>query len=217
MNPDDPHKDEPILYEGCNLDSAKSAFIMLHGRGGSAVDFLSVGHYLAPQQTALIAPQAAEDSWYPYSFLAPLKQNQPWLNSAMRKIAECLAECLKADIPTERVAIIGFSQGACLATAFAASNLARYGALIAFTGALPGPLGTSLDHQGDLAGTPVLLSSGDPDLHVPWQRVEETEKALSRMGAIVQLLRHRNRPHTILNSELLAARRLLIASALIDG
>jgi phospholipase/carboxylesterase len=102
MSCDDPHKNESILYEGCGLDSAKSAFIMLHGRGASATDILSVGRLLASQQTALIAPQAAEDSWYPYSFLAPLKQNQPWLNSAMRKIAASVAKCLKATIPTER-------------------------------------------------------------------------------------------------------------------
>lgn len=217
MRHDDPHKDEPILYEGHNLGSARSAFVMLHGRGASATDILSLGRHLAGQQTALIAPQAAEHSWYPYSFLAPLTQNQPWFNSAIRKISACVVECTKANIPTEQIAIIGFSQGACLATAFAALKPSRYGALIAFTGALPGPPGTSLDYPGNMRGTPVLLTSGDPDPHVPWQRVEETEKALTRMGAIVQLLRHKERPHTILNSELLAAKRLLTLASLIEG
>jgi phospholipase/carboxylesterase len=217
MRHDDPHKDEPILYEGHNLGSARSAFVMLHGRGASATDILSVGRHLAGQQTALIAPQAAEHSWYPYSFLAPLTQNQPWLNSAIRKISACFVECTKANIPTERIAVIGFSQGACLATAFAALNPSRYGALIAFTGGLPGPPGTSLDYPGDMKGTPVLLTSGDPDPHVPWQRVEETQKTLTRMGAIVQLLRHKERQHTILSSELLAAKQLLTAASLIEG
>jgi phospholipase/carboxylesterase len=217
LSQSDPHRDEPILYDGRDLASAQSAFTMLHGRGGSASDILSVGRHLASEQTALLAPQAAEDSWYPYSFLVPLTQNQPWLNSAMRRIAECVAQCVKANIPSERVAIIGFSQGACLATAFAAFNPTRYGGLIAFTGALPGPLGTSLDYPGELRGTPILLSSGDPDPHVPWQRVEETEKAFTRMGAIVQATRHKGRPHTILSSELLAAKQLLTTSSVISG
>jgi phospholipase/carboxylesterase len=217
MRRDDPHEKEPVLYSGHDLGSARSAFIMLHGRGASPRDILSVGQQLASDQIALIAPQAAEHSWYPHSFLAPLTQNQPWLESALRKIAVCVEECTLAGIPSEQIAIIGFSQGACLGTEFVARHPMRYGAVIAFTGGLLGPLGTSLEHPGNMQGTPMLLTSGDPDLHVPWQRVEESAEALGRMGAIVHLVRHQDRPHTVLNSELRLAKDLLIWSSLVPA
>jgi phospholipase/carboxylesterase len=217
MNPDNPHAAQPILHEGAVLGSTQTAFILLHGRGASASDILGLGQQLASEQIALLAPQASDHSWYPYSFLAPIDENQPWLKSALLKVATCIEQCVSAGIPTERIAIIGFSRGACLATAFLASNPARYGAVIAFTGGLPGPLGTSLGYNGDLKGTPVLLSSGDPDPHVPWQRVEETGKVLTGMGAIVKLMRHKDRPHTILNSELRAAKDILQSEPHIPG
>jgi phospholipase/carboxylesterase len=217
MNPDNPHAAQPILHEGAVLGSTQTAFILLHGRGASASDILGLGQQLASEQIALLAPQASDHSWYPYSFLAPIDENQPWLKSALLKVATCIEQCVSAGIPTERIAIIGFSQGACLATAFLAANPARYGAVIAFTGGLPGPLGTSLGYNGDLKGTPVLLSSGDPDPHVPWQRVEETGKVLTGMGAIVKLMRHKDRSHTILNSELRAAKDILQSEPHIPG
>jgi predicted esterase len=213
----DPHGEQDVIFAGHDLGTAGSAFILLHGRGASARDILAVGQHLAGQQNALIAPEAASHSWYPYSFLAPLAQNQPWLDSALGKVGSCLDICVSAGIATDRIAIIGFSQGACLATEFVARNPTRYGAVIAFTGGLLGPLGTPLDHHGALKGTPILLTSGDPDPHVPWQRVEETGEVLGRMGAAVQLMRHPDRPHTILNSELHAAGDLLRSAGLSPG
>jgi predicted esterase len=209
MSQSDPHRDEPVLLAGPAIAEARRAFLLLHGRGASAEDILSIAIKLADADTALIAPQAAQHTWYPNSFLAPIDQNQPWLDSAIAKIRLCVAQCIAAGINTDQIAIVGFSQGACLATEFVARNPARYCAVIAFTGGLLGPPGMDLSHTGNLQGTPILLSSGDPDPHVPWQRVQESAIALEEMGGSVRAMRYANRPHTILQEELQTAKTLL--------
>jgi phospholipase/carboxylesterase len=211
MPQNNPHLEQPVLARGAPLTDARRAFILLHGRGGSAQDILDLGRELGDPETALIAPQAAGNTWYPNSFLAPLDQNEPWLNSAIAKVVNCVEQCLAAGLGKEHIAIIGFSQGACLASEFVARNPTRYGALIAFTGGLIGPRGIDLHHPGSLMETPVLLSSGDPDSHVPWARVQETQQVLQEMGAIVCIAHYPNRPHTITAAEVIQAREVLSA------
>jgi len=205
----DPHRNTPVIRAGSDLARAGAAVVMLHGRGGSAQDILSLANDMYDERIAYLAPQAADNTWYPYSFLAPIQQNEPWLSSAIAKVGSVVQSCLSAGVPHDKVAVCGFSQGACLATEFVARHPARYGALIAFTGGLIGPPGSDLHHAGSLDGMPALFSSGDPDPHVPWSRVEESARELKRMGAEIQLLRHPGRPHTIMNSELDAARSLI--------
>jgi predicted esterase len=205
----DPHGEMPVLEAGRQLADASTAIILLHGRGASAEDILELGYELGGMDAALLAPQAAGHTWYPYSFLAPISQNEPWLGSAIKKIESVVKQCESAGLTSDRIVIAGFSQGACLATEFVARHPARYGAVLAFTGGLIGPPETDLHHAGSLAGTPVLMSSGDPDPHVPWQRVEDSARELERMGARVERMRHQGRPHTILRREVEAAKKVL--------
>ncbi len=207
----DPHRDTPVERMGAELANARAALILLHGRGGSAEDILGLAKEMYHRDFAYLAPQAANHTWYPHSFLAPIEQNEPWLSSALSKVASVVDLCVSSGLRPERVAVCGFSQGACLATEFVARHPARYGALIAFTGGLIGPPGSDLHHIGSLAEMPALLSSGDPDPHVPWSRVQESAQQLEQMGAHVQLVRHPNRPHTILESEVQAASSLISA------
>ena len=204
-----PHATGELLHAGASLDSARGAIILLHGRGASAADILSLASPLQRPGVAYLAPQAAGNTWYPQSFLAPREQNEPWLTSALGRIDQVIRSLESAGITRERIAICGFSQGACLATEFVASHPARYAGVIAFTGGLVGPLGSDLHHHGELAGTPVLLSSGDPDPHVPWLRVQQTANELSRMGAQVTTRRYPGRPHTVSAEEIGDARVLL--------
>ena len=205
----DPHRDGPVQRFGKRLDEAAGAVILLHGRGGSAEDILSLATDLYLPQLAYLAPQAAGNSWYPQSFLAPVAQNEPWLSSALRKVEGIVRMANDAGISTDRIVIGGFSQGACLATEFAASHPRRYAGLIAFTGGLIGPPGADLTHPGDLAGTPVFFGSGDPDPHVPWKRVEESARILKEMGGVVTSRRFQNRPHTISPEEIDLAKMLV--------
>jgi phospholipase/carboxylesterase len=207
----DPHAEIAVLQNGAPLSQADLAVVLLHGRGGSAEDILELSSAFRLPNAAYLAPQAAEHSWYPLSFLAPREANEPHLSSALAKIESIVRSIEQAGFGRERVVVAGFSQGACLATEFLASHPARYGGLIAFTGGLIGQPG-SLSHSsaGELAGTPALLSSGDPDPHVPWARVEESAAILEAMGAKVTRKRFPGRPHTIAQEELELARNLLL-------
>jgi predicted esterase len=205
----DPHKDTPVRRFGKSPGEAAGAVILLHGRGGSADDILSLARELYLPELAYLAPQAAGNSWYPNSFLAPVAQNEPWLASALRKVKTTLQIAIDAAISADRIVIAGFSQGACLATEFVAGNPRRYAGLIAFTGGLIGPPDADLAHKGDLAGTPAFLGSGDPDPHVPWQRVEQSARILAGMGAAVTSRRYTNRPHTISSEEIDIAKNLI--------
>ena len=205
----DPHATAPLLYAGAPLNEAKGAVVLLHGRGGSAQDILTLGPALGRTDLAYVAPQAAQHTWYPHSFLAPREDNEPYLTSALQKIAGIVADLEAAGIGRDRIVIAGFSQGACLTSEFVASNPARYAGVIAFTGGLIGPLDADLHHAGDLHGTPALFLSGDPDPHVPWSRVQATAAEYERMGATVLSRRYPGRQHTITGEELDHARRLL--------
>jgi predicted esterase len=204
-----PHANAKIFEAGAPLRSSNGVLIVLHGRGGSAADILGLGQEIAPTGIALIAPQAAGYTWYPNSFMAPIAQNEPYLSSALALIESAVERCLAAGITSDRIAIAGFSQGACLTSEFAARHSRRYAAILAFTGGLIGPPGIDLTHPGSFEGTPVLFSSGDPDPHVPWVRVEDSARQYEAMGAKVELRRYPLRPHTVTEEEAETAREIL--------
>jgi predicted esterase len=207
----DPHADQPISAAGPAPEKAAATILLVHGRGGSAADMLGLYEELNLPQLAAIAPQAANHSWYPHSFLAPLETNQPYLDSALNRLESLVADLIARGIMSEKIALLGFSQGACLASEFAARHPRHYGAILALTGGLIGPPNTPRNYPGSLAGTAVFLGAGDPDPHVPFERVKETEQVLSRMGAAVELRRYAGMPHTINEDELQACRKLLQA------
>jgi phospholipase/carboxylesterase len=209
----DPHGAGAVLRAGTPLVQAELAVVLLHGRGASAEDILGLGSAVGLRDVAYLAPQAAGHTWYPLSFLAPREANEPYLSSALGKVEAIVRSLEQAGFGRERIVIAGFSQGACLTTEYVATHPARYAGMIAFTGGLIGPLG-SIDHkpQGDLAGTPALLLSGDPDPHVPWSRVEESAAVLGGMGAKVTTQRFPGRPHTITSEEMELARGLLVGA-----
>ena len=206
----DPHRDQPVLARGQGLETATGVMILVHGRGASAADILGLADELWYPELAYLAPEAADGMWYPYSFLAPLSHNEPWLTSGLKALGRVVAQAEAAGIPQARVIVAGFSQGACLATEFVARHADRFGGLVAFTGGLIGPPGTAFAYGGDLAGTPVFLGAGDPDAHVPWTRVEETASVLSRLGGQVTLRRYPNMPHTITRDEIEEARKIVL-------
>jgi phospholipase/carboxylesterase len=183
--------------------------ILVHGRGASAADILGLAEEMYHPELAYLAPEAAGHTWYPNSFLAPFEQNEPWLSSALSKLGKVVEQAISAGVPPHKIVVAGFSQGACLSTEFAARNPARYGGLIAFTGGLIGPPGTRFHYTGRLDGTPAFLGAGDPDPHVPWQRVQESAEVLSGLGASVTLRRYPGMPHTINPEEIEHARSIV--------
>jgi predicted esterase len=208
----DPHARGPVATAGPPPRDARLALLLIHGRGATAHGMLSLYEALGLPTIHAVAPQAVGNTWYPHSFLAPLESNQPFLDSALRRIESILDELLAAGLEAQRVALLGFSQGACLVSEFVARQPRRYGAVMALSGGLIGPPGTPRNYSGDLAGTPVFLGAADPDPHVPFARVQETQQVLDRMGGAVEIRRYPGMPHTINDDELDACRKLLQAA-----
>jgi phospholipase/carboxylesterase len=209
---DDPHAQSPVIVAGEPLASAQAALVLVHGRGATAEDILSLTDELDVTGFALLAPQAAGYTWYPYPFLAPMEQNEPWLSSALAKIGVVLAQALAAGIPAERTVLLGFSQGACLTLEYVARNARRYGGVAALSGGLIGPDGTPRDYAGSLDGTPIFLGCSDIDPHIPARRVRESETALAGLGAHVTMRLYPNFGHAVNQDEVEAVNQMLTAA-----
>ncbi len=209
-----PHQGQPVLTAGEPLDKAKAAMIMVHGRGASAEDILSLTPELNQLGFAYLAPQAAGYAWYPNSFLAPIASNEPGLSSGLAVITSLFAKLAEAGISPERTILLGFSQGACLSLEFAARNARRYGGLAGLSGGLIGPDGTPRDYPGSLDGTPVFLGCSDVDPHVPKERVELSAEVLQRLGGNVTTRLYPRMGHTVNRDEIRQVQDIM--SALIE-
>jgi predicted esterase len=205
------HLKTPVARAGLPLNGARRALIMVHGRGASSSSILELVPHLNVSEYAVLAPQAANNTWYPHSFLMPREQNEPWLSWALERLAALLDEVTAAGVPSERVVLLGFSQGACLTTEFAARNARRFGGVVAFSGGLIGPAGTPRAYEGTFDGTPVFLGCSDVDAHIPLARVEETDDVLTGMGAAVERRIYPGMGHTINEDEIAAVSSLLAA------
>lgn len=197
------------ITAGKDLRGSGKALILLHGRGGSAKDILSLADALPVKDFALFAPKAAAHSWYPYSFMAPIHQNEPWLTSALHVVKQLVTDINNQGIKDENIWFAGFSQGACLTLEFVTRNATRYGGVAAFTGGLIGDRIYSQHYSGDFGNTPVFIGTSDPDPHVPVARVHETTAMLTRMGAAVTERVYPGMGHTITNVEIAEAARVV--------
>lgn len=175
---------------------------MLHGRGGTAADIISLQRVLNLSDFAIYAPQATNNSWYPYSFMVPVAQNQPALDSALALVGDVVAEIEAAGISAEQIYFAGFSQGACLTLEYTSRNARKYGGIVAFTGGLVGKELEIDNYNGDFKQTPVFISTGNPDPHVPVSRVQESVTILEDMNAVVNQVIYPGRPHTISGEEI---------------
>jgi predicted esterase len=206
-----PHQGQPVRQSGEPLTRASAALVMVHGRGGTADNILTLSEELATPGFAYLAPQAAGNSWYPLSFLSPIEQNEPGISSGLAAIADVLATIEHAGISIERTILLGFSQGACLSLEFTARAARRYGGVAGLSGGLIGPAGTPRDYSGSLAGTPVFLGCSDVDPHIPAPRVVETAALLRRLGGDVDMRLYPGMGHTINEDELEAVRAMMRA------
>jgi phospholipase/carboxylesterase len=200
---------QEILKSGKRLEAAEKVLIMVHGRGGSAEDILSLAAELNTAAFALIAPQAKGNSWYPQSFLAPRSENEPFLSGSLRVLGDIVQDLEEKGFSKSQIFLLGFSQGACLTLEFAASNAARFGGIVAFTG---GVIGDHIDHsnyKGNFDGTPIFIGSSDPDFHVPVNRVKESSILLEGMGAKVTEVIYKNMGHTISRQEIVQVNKLI--------
>jgi phospholipase/carboxylesterase len=195
-----------ISIGGIAAANAKAALIMIHGRGASATDIMRLAREFNATDMTIYAPQATNNSWYPYSFLAPVEENEPALSSALSIVDEVVKQVIADGFSADKIYFMGFSQGACLTLEYIARNAKQYGGAVAFTGGLIGEeLNLNNYKKGDFAGTPILITTGDPDPHVPLSRVEESVTVLKGMNANVTLKVYKGRAHTISFDEIALA------------
>jgi predicted esterase len=198
----------PVVEAGESLAKARAAMILVHGRGATAADIMTVGAELIQPGFAYLAPQAEGNAWYPYPFTAPLEANEPYLSAALGVIESLLAR-VEATIPAQRVILLGFSQGACLTLEFAARHARRYGGVVGLSGGLIGPPETPRDYPGSFDGTPVFLGCSDIDPHIPKERVIETGEVFKRMAAKVTVRLYPGMGHTVSQDEIDAVREIV--------
>jgi len=200
-----------IITAGKDLKDAQKVLIMIHGRGGSAEDIITLATHLQVADYALLAPQATNHTWYPYSFLSPASQNEPWLSSALTLIEEIVTDLESKGFSREQIYFLGFSQGACLTLEYAARHAAKYGGVVAFTGGLIGDKINNQHYKGNFNQTPVFIGSSNPDPHVPVERIYATSNILRDMGAAVTEKVYEGMGHTINHDEIALANQLIFA------
>jgi phospholipase/carboxylesterase len=198
----------PVLEAGEPLAAARAAMILVHGRGATAADIMTIGAELTHPGFAYLAPQAAGNQWYPNPFTAPLDTNEPDLGSALSVLEGLLAR-VEATVPAQRVILLGFSQGACLTLEFAVRHARRYGGVVGLSGGLIGPDGTPRDYPGGFEGTPVFLGCSDVDPHIRKERVEEAAEVFKRMGARVTMRLYPGMGHTVSADEIESVREIV--------
>jgi phospholipase/carboxylesterase len=198
-----------VIYAGAKLEDAGKVLIMLHGRGASAADIISLGAHLEINNFSLVAPQATNNTWYPYSFMAPAIKNEPWLSSALSLLQEILNDIISKEIEKKNIYFLGFSQGACLMLEFVTRHANKYGGIIAFTGGLIGETLKTDNYQGNFLHTPVFIGSSDPDPHVPVSRVQETTDIIKNMHASITVKIYPGMGHTINDDEIAYANEIL--------
>lgn len=197
-----PHRGQQLLQAGEMFEDAKAAMIMIHGRGATAGNILMLAENLDLPGFTYIAPQAANYTWYPYSFMAPIDDNEPGISSGLQVIADIFQSLEEKGIPPEKTILLGFSQGGCLATEYAARNARRYGGIVGLSGGLIGPEVSAQNYEGSLEDTPVFLGCSDIDPHIPKERVEETAEIFRQLGGSVTMRLYPNMEHTINQDEI---------------
>jgi phospholipase/carboxylesterase/glyoxalase family protein len=208
-SPLDPHANEPVITAGAAVADAAAVVIAIHGRGAAPSDILALQPTLDRADVAWLAPTAAGRRWYPNRFIAEIASNEPFLTSALRRIETLVAELAGQGVSSERIVLLGFSQGACLSSEFVARHPRRWGGLIVLSGGLIGPPGTEWTTPGSLEGTPVFLGCSDVDDHIPLERVEESAAVLQGMGGDVTLRIYPGMGHTVNADEIGHARLVL--------
>jgi predicted esterase len=196
------HENQPVIHYGALLDDAKSVIIMIHGRGSSAHDILSLAYEIDLPDTTYITPQAKNNTWYPYSFLSPIDQNEPDLSSGLALIDSIVDMLFVKGFTSEQIYLLGFSQGACLSLEFVARNPKKFGGVFGLSGGLIGPTLNPFSYNGNLGGVEIFLGCSDVDPHIPLERVNQTEEIFEKLGASVTKRIYNGMAHTVNQDEI---------------
>ncbi|MEW6194250.1 MAG: dienelactone hydrolase family protein [Bacteroidota bacterium] len=197
-----PHQNQPVLHRGSKLEDANGVMVMVHGRGATAESILSLADEFKVEGITYLAPQAKGNTWYPYSFLSPIEMNEPGITSGLKKIDSIINDVLEKGFASEKIFLLGFSQGACLDLEYTVRNPKKFGGVFGLSGGLIGPPGAPRNYTGDFKGTEIFLGCSDIDPHIPLERVDETESVFKSMNANVTKQIYKGMGHTINRDEI---------------
>lgn len=206
-----PHQNSNIITHGVSPEEVDQAMIMIHGRGASAESIIALSNEFDTGNIHYQAPQANQFTWYPYSFLQPTERNEPGLSSGLQVIFDIVSDLENEGVSRDKIILLGFSQGACLATEFVARHPTRYGGLIALSGGLIGESIQKDKYEGDLGGTPYFVGCSDVDPHIPVERVDESVEVLRKLGADVTKKIYPGMGHTINQDEIDHIKKILVS------
>lgn len=201
-----------ILYQGPLITNASKALILLHGRGATAQGMLGLADRICDDNFYVAAPQATYNTWYPYSFMEEEKRNEPYLSSSIQEVKDLIDQTAKY-IPKQKIFIVGFSQGACLALEVTTRFAELYGGIVAFTGGLIGKTVDENKYRGNFEGTKVFISDGDNDPHIPLIRAKQSKEIMEKLGANVTLKIYEGKPHTIFEDEIKFVKENIISQS----
>lgn len=205
----DPHKDQPLLFDGAKFSSAKAGMILIHGRGADAESILTLTPVLATDDFLYAAPQAQNNTWYPFSFLTPIADNEPGITSGLNKITATLQYLNENGLPTDKIILLGFSQGACLVLEYCSRFPQKFGGVAGLSGGLIGPDGIDRKITGSLQNTKVFLGCSDVDPHIPVERVHFTEDHLKKSGGDVTKIIYPGMGHTVNDDEIRNVKKIM--------
>ncbi|QOL79645.1 alpha/beta hydrolase [Pseudooceanicola spongiae] len=209
-----------LRWGGAPVARARAGLVVLHGRGGSAGDMLSLAEGLGLPDVAVAAPEAAGRSWWPTSFLAPMNELASWLDGALSAVDAAIDSLQAEGLARSAISLCGFSQGACLALEYAARSGAGLSAVFGFSGALvgtgdaPGAAQEALyghspkrfDYAPRIEELVIDMSCHERDPHIPLSRFEESAVILRRLGACVTRRVYPGAGHGILDADITALR-----------
>lgn len=198
-----------LIERGRPINEASKALILIHGRGATALDMLSLTRRLDVDSLYIAAPQAPHNSWYPQRFTMEEKFNEPWLSQSIETIQH-LIEKTAAFIPTDSIYLAGFSQGACLALETSTRAATKYGGIIALSGGLIGHEIDESKYHGNFEETRVFIGVSDQDPHIPLVRCKQSKQLMEKMGAHVTLRVYEGMSHTINEDEINWIKQLLV-------
>jgi len=196
------HLQQPVVTRGVPLRDAKAVVFMVHGRNQTTHYVMDLVERINLPDVHYVAPQAAENCWYPKGFMEEISENEPYLSDSLECYAQRISELVNLGVPKSKLILLGFSQGACLTAEYVRRNPERYGGVVLYTGGIIGPSGTNWDMGGSLNGTPVFLGSSDEDEWVPEHRIHETANLFEKMEANTKIVIYKGMGHLINDEEI---------------
>lgn len=172
--------------------AATHLVVLCHGYGADGNDLIGLApHWQQLLPTCVfVAPNAPEPcagapmgyQWFPISRLDPTEMARGVESAADTLNAFLDAELQRHDLPPERLALVGFSQGTMMSLHVGLNRTTKPFAIVGYSGALArsAPL-----PQLSLP-PPILLVHGDADPMVPPEALFDAAGELGRAGATVQ-------------------------------